>query len=89
MAFKSLLNQPEIWCNVLSETYLKSDTSHDDVNWDIRGYTLIIADNPSDIKRGGPYYKHSLAFRLLHINYFNTCINFEISFGGRICNFIS
>ena len=35
------------------------------------------------------YYKHSLAFRLLNIHYLKECINFEISFGDKICNVIS
>ena len=41
--------------------------------------------------RGGVcvYYKHSLAFRLLNIHYLKECMTFEISFRGKICNFIS
>ena len=37
----------------LSETYLDSDTSHEDANLEIVGYTLIRADHPSNTKRGG------------------------------------
>ena len=54
--------------------------------------TLIIrSDHPSDTKRGGVciYYKHSLPFKLLDICYLDECINFEISFGGNLCNFMS
>ena len=53
----------------LSETYLDSDTSHEDANLEIVGYTLIRADHPSNTKRGGAclYYRNSLAFQLLNI----------------------
>ena len=46
------------------ETYLDSDTSHEDPNLEIIGYTLIKADHPSDTKQGGAclYCRHSLAF---------------------------
>ena len=75
----------------ISETYLNSDTSTVDENLEIAGYTLIRADHPSNTKRGGVciYYKHSLAFKLLGICYLEECIDFEISFGGKLCNFIS
>ena len=74
----------------ISETYLDSDTSDDDDNLKMAGYNLIWADHPSNTKRGGVciYYKHSLAFRLLNIHYLRECMNFEISFGVKICNFI-
>ena len=60
-------------------------------NVEIVGYALIRADLPSNTKRGGVYIqcKHSLAFRLLDICYLDECINFEILFGGKLCNFIS
>ena len=66
----------------ISETYLNSDTSDDDENLKIAGYSLIRADHPSNIKRGGVciYYKHSLAFILLNIYYLDKCMNFEICY---------
>ena len=75
----------------ISETYLDSDTTNDNDNLKIAGYNLIQADHPSNTKQGGVciYYKHSLAFKLLSIHYLKLCMNFEISFGGTICNFIS
>ena len=75
----------------ISETYLNSDTSTVDQNLETAGYTLIRADHRSNTKRSGVciYYKHSLAFKLLDICYLEGCINFEISFGGKLCNFIS
>ena len=75
----------------ISETYLDSDASHNDNNVKIAGYKLIRADQPSNTKRGGVriYYKHSFAFRLLNIHYLKKCMNFELSFRGKIFNFIS
>ena len=75
----------------ISETYLDSDTSTVNENLAIVDYTLIRADHLSNAKQGGVciYYKHSLAFRLLDIYYLEECMNFEISCGGKLCNFIS
>ena len=75
----------------ISETYLNSDTSTVDENLEIVRYTLIRADHPANTKQDGVYiyYKHSLAFRLLGICCLGECINFEISFSGKLCNFIS
>ena len=75
----------------LSETYLNSETSHEDPNLEIVDYTLIRSDHPSNSKQGSAclYYRNSLAFGLLNIPYFEECINFEISFAGKACNFIS
>ena len=72
----------------LSETYLDSDTSYEDANLEIVGYTLIRANHH---KRGGAclYYRNSLPFRLLNIQYLEECINVEISLAGKACNFIS
>ena len=60
-------------------------------NVEIVGYALIRADLPSNTKQGGVYIqcKHSLAFRLLDICYLDECINFEMSFGSKLYNFIS
>ena len=75
----------------LSETYLDSDTSHEDANLKLVGYTLIRANHPSNTKQGGAcfYCRNSPAFWLLNIQYLEECINFEISFAGKVCNFIS
>ena len=55
-------NKFDVIC--ISETYLDSDTSHEDVYPEIVGYTLIRADNPCNTKRGGTclYYKHFFTF---------------------------
>ena len=75
----------------ISETYLDSDASDDDGNLKVTGYNLIRANHPSNTGRGGVciYYKHSPAFRLLNMHYLKGCMNSEISFRGKIYNFIS
>ena len=75
----------------ISETYLDFHTPHEDPNLETIGCTLIRANHPSNTKRGGTclYYKHSLPFRLINIQYLEECINFEISFAGKVCNFKS
>ena len=52
---------------VLSETYLNSETSHDDGNLEIPAYNILRKDHPSKTKHGGVcvYYKNTLSFKLL------------------------
>ena len=52
---------PQVWC--ISDTHGDSDTSHEDANLKIVGYTLTRADLPSNTKRGGAciYYRHFFA----------------------------
>lgn len=52
---------PQVWC--ICETHGDSDTSHEDANLKIVGYTLTRADLPSNTKRGGAciYYRHFFA----------------------------
>ena len=56
-------------------------------------YTKITLkpDHPSNSKRGGVciYHKNSIPLRVLDIYYLQDCINFEIRFGDKLCNFIS
>ena len=64
----------------LSETYLNSETSPDDDNLEIPGYNIIRKDRPSNTKHGEVcvYYKNTLPFKLIHIQYLQECITFEI-----------
>ena len=88
---RTYLSTHRFYVICISETYLDSDTSHEDANLEIVGYTLIRANHPSNTKRGGAclYYRNSPAFRLLKIQYLEECINFEISFAGKVCSFTS
>ena len=80
-------NKFDVIC--ISETFLDSDTSTVDENLQIVVYTLIRANHPSNTKWGGVYHKHCLDFRLFDICFLEECINFKISFGGTLQNFIS
>ena len=53
----------------------------------MQGYTLIRADHPSNVKRGGVcvYYKNYLPLKLLNINYLQECITFELSIKNKFC----
>ena len=70
----------------ISETYLDSDRFVDNDNLENVGYNLIGTDHSCGVCI---CCKYSLAFELLNIHYLKECINFEILFGGKICNFIS
>ena len=69
----------------ISETYLDSNTSPDDNNWDIFGYNLIRPGHPSRNKRGGiciyQYHKHSLHWIILNVQYLQECLNSEMKIG--------
>ena len=60
----------------LSETYLYSETSPDDDNLEIPGYSIIRKDHPFNTKRGGVcvYYKNTLPFKIINIKYLQECI---------------
>ena len=55
------------------------------------GYNLVRSDQPINSKRGGVYiyYKNYLPLRIISVNYLSECINFEITIGNKICNFIT
>ena len=67
----------------LLETYLNFKTSPDDDNLEIRGYSIIRKDHPSNTKRRGVcvYYKNTLPFK-----YLQECITFEIRIGKNVAN---
>ena len=72
----------------LSETYLNSETSPDDINLEIHGCNIIRNDHPSNTKRGAVcvYYKNTLPFKLINIKYLQECISFEIRTGRNVEN---
>ena len=75
----------------LSETYLDSSNLSDDDNFNLPGYNVVRADHPSNTKKGGAwiYFKNSLPLKVLDIQLFQECINFEIKIANKACNFIS
>ena len=66
-----------------SETYL--DSSIPDNLIDIEGYTLIRADHPDNIKRGGVciYYKKSLPVQIINQNYLKEALLLEMSYNNK------
>ena len=67
----------------LSETYLDSSTPDNLI--EMKGYKLISADHPNNIKRGGVciYYKESLPVRVISIPYFNEALLLEMSYNNK------
>ena len=74
----------------LSETYLKSTTDINDENLKIPVHIMYRLDHPSDVKRGRVciYYKSMLPLKVLLTNFFQECINFEVSIENKKCRFI-
>ena len=59
------IHQYDVIC--VSETFLDSSVSLDDRNLSIQGYSLIRADHPDDVKRGGVclYFKENLTLKVI------------------------
>ena len=74
----------------LSETYLTSTIDINNVNLKTPGCIMYSVDHPSDVKRGRVciYYKTVLPLKVLSTNFLQECINFEVSIGNKICQFI-
>ena len=65
----------------LSETYLNSDISFDNENFDIQSYRLVLSDYPSNDERDGVcvYFKSSLPIQTMSISMLHECINLKIT----------
>ena len=83
----------------LSETYLNSSISSNNVNLELPGYSLVCkwpgynlvcTDNLTNTKRGsvGIYYQNSLPFKIIDIQHLNESINFEIRITRKLCSFL-
>ena len=74
----------------ISESYLDSSFSSDDSALALKGYKLVRADHPLDIKRGGTciYYKEILPIKFLNVISLPECLLCEISYNNQKC-FIS
>ena len=71
-AFNSI-NKFDIIC--VSESYLDSTFSSDRKDINIKGYKLVRADNPNNIKRGGvcAYFRESLPVRVMPNHCLSEC----------------
>ena len=79
----------DIFC--LSETFLNSSYSNNDTRLHLHGYSLIRADHPSDLKRGGVciYYKEHLPLICKpNLTPLDECLVCELKIGNKKC-FIS
>ena len=83
-----LSNKVDILC--LFETFLNSDISCDDNNFQLRGFDLINAEYRSNTKRGEVciYYRNFLPLKLINVHYLNECITVKIKLGDKIWNFV-
>ena len=75
----------------LSESYLTSTTDINDENLKIPESIVYSVDHPSDVERGGVciYYKTMLPLKVLSTSFLQEFINFQVSFGNKICLFIN
>ena len=67
----------------LSETYLDSSTPYGPLVID--GYSLVRADHPNNIKRGGvcTYYKESLPVRCISLPYLKEALLLEMTYNNK------
>lgn len=54
------------------------------------GSDIAHTDHSANVKGGGVciYYKKFLPLRVLNIVFLNECINFDLRFGNKTCNFV-
>ena len=75
----------------ISESFLDSSFSSDDSALTLKGYKLVRADHPLDIRRGGTciYYKETLPIKFLNIINLPECLLCEISYNNQKCFLLS
>ena len=73
------IHQFDVIC--VAETFVDSLVSLDDRNLSIQGYSLIRADHPDDVKRGGIclYFKENLTLKVIDNFFIAQCIVCEIT----------
>ena len=75
----------------ISESFLDSSFSSDDSALVLKGYQLVRADHPLDIKRGGTciYFKEILPIKVLNVINLPECLLCEISYENQKCFVVS
>ena len=65
----------------LSEIYLDFSIPSDHVSLELGGYTLVRADHPNNVKRGGVciYYKESLPVRVINLPYLKEALLLKLN----------
>ena len=71
----------------LSETYLDSSVLSENPSLSLDGYTLVRADDPGNVKRGGVcvYHKNILPICFLNISLLQECLVFEFTLEKQKC----
>ena len=71
--------QYDIIC--ISETFLDSSVPWDDRNLSIQGYSLVRADHPDNVERGGVflYFKENLTLKVIDNSFIAQCIICKIT----------
>ena len=72
----------------LSETFLDSSYSSDDQRLQLSGYSLLRADHPRDLKRGGVcifYKEHLPLISKPTLNCLDECLVCELKIGNKKC----
>ena len=74
-----------------SETCIDSSFLANDKNLVIQSYNLVRCDHRTNYKNGGVciYYKDSLPFKIIYIQYLQECVNFHLIIGDKLCHFIT
>ena len=71
----------------ISKTFLDTSISSNDPSLVLDGYTIIRADNPMDLKKGGVciYFKETLPLNVLNITQLKECLVAEILYNNKKC----
>ena len=77
------INKFDIIC--VSESYLDSTFSSDNEDINIKGYKLVRADHPNNMKRGGvcAYFRESLAVRVVPNHHLSECLILEVNLKNK------
>ena len=72
----------------LSETFLDFSYSNDDWKLQLSGYSLIRADHPRNLKRGGVcivYKEHLPLICKSNLTFLEECLVYELNIGNKKC----
>ena len=77
------INEFDIIC--VSESYLDSEFSYDNEDINIKGYKLVRANHPNNIKRGGvcAYFRESLSVRVVPNHHLSECLILEVDLKNK------
>ena len=77
------VNKFDIIC--LSESFLDSSIRTENINLKINEYTMVTADHPNNIKRGGvcAYVRETLPVRNFSNSYLSECLTLEVTISNR------